>query len=101
MANQKLISFDLIAEFGFFKKPDINDIYLTYNMLHKPALLGILGAIIGLHGYQRNGELPEYYKELNHLKLGIQPLNSDKGNFPKDMIKYNNCVGYANSDAEF
>ena len=54
MAGQKLISFDLKAEFGFFKKPDINDIYLTYNMLHKPALLGILGAVIGLQGYQKN-----------------------------------------------
>ena len=45
----KLISFDLCADMGFLKKPDINEkIYLTYNMLHKPALLGILGAIIGL-----------------------------------------------------
>jgi CRISPR-associated protein Cas5h len=99
MVNQKLISFDLKAEFGFFKKPDINDIYLTYNMLHKPALLGILGAILGLHGYQRNGETPEYYNILKHLKVGIQPLNSDKGNYSKTMVKYNNSVGYANSDA--
>lgn len=99
MTNQKLISFDLKAEFGFFKKPDINEISLTYNMLHKPALLGILGAIMGLHGYKKNGELPEYYKRLKHLKIGIQPLNCDKGNYSKTMIKYNNSVGYANSDA--
>jgi CRISPR-associated protein Cas5h len=52
MANFKLVSFDLKADFGFFKKPDINDgLYLTYNMLHKPTLLGILGAIVGLQGY--------------------------------------------------
>ena len=54
MNNQRLISFDIQADFGFFKKPDYNDgVLLTYNMLHKPALLGILGAIIGLRGYRK------------------------------------------------
>ena len=46
MNNQRLISFDIQADFGFFKKPDYNDgVLLTYNMLHKPALLGILPAV--------------------------------------------------------
>lgn len=52
----KVISFDLFADFGFFKKPFSNeklDLYLTFNMLHKPALLGILGAILGLSGYKK------------------------------------------------
>lgn len=54
MNNQRLISFDIQADFGFFKKPDYNDgVLLTYNMLHKPALLGILGTIIGLRGYRK------------------------------------------------
>lgn len=99
-SNQKLISFDLKAEMGFFKKPDINDgIYLTYNMLHKPALLGIVGAIVGLQGYQKNGEFPEYYQKLKHLKIGISPLDSDKGNFSKDIVAYNNGTGFASSEA--
>lgn len=63
MGRNKLVSFDLKADFGFFKKPDINDIYLTYNMLHKPALLGILGAIVGLQGFQENSILPVYLSE--------------------------------------
>lgn len=89
-----------MAEMGFFKKPDINDgIYLTYNMLHKPALLGILGAIAGLHGYQKNGDFPEYYVKLKHLKVGIQPLNSDKGNFTKEIVSYNNGTGFASNEA--
>lgn len=97
--EQKLISFDLKAEFGFFKKPDINDgIYLTYNMLHKPALLGILGAIIGLKGYEKNGVLPEYYTKLKDIKLSIQPLGSDKGNFTKDILSYNNSSGFASDE---
>ena len=100
MINTKLISFDLKAEFGFLKKPDINDgIYLSYNMLHKPALLGILGAIIGKQGYQKNGEMPEYYKLLSHLMVGIKPLNSDKGTFMKEILSYNNSTGFASSEA--
>jgi len=95
----KLISFDLKADMGFLKKPDINDgIYLTYNMLHKPALLGILGAIAGLKGYNENSKWPEYYDKLKHLKIGIEPLNCEKGNFQKTTIGYNNTTGFANDD---
>ncbi len=98
MAN-KLISFDLKAKMGFLKKPDINDgIYLTYNMLHKPALLGILGAIAGFSGYKENSKLPDYYEKLKRLKIGIEPLESEKGNYQKTTIGYNNTTGFANDD---
>jgi CRISPR-associated protein Cas5h len=84
---------------GFLKKPDINEkIYLTYNMLHKPALLGILGAISGIKGYEKNGVLPEYYQKLKHLKIGIEPLDSDKGNYTKTTISYNNTTGFASNE---
>jgi len=105
--EEKLISFDIKADFGFLKKPDINEgIYLTYNCLHKPALLGILGAIIGLGGFyqsyvQKNkaagNSLPEYFDKLSDIKIGIQPL-AVKGNFVKTVIKYNNSVGYASEE---
>lgn len=99
---EKLVSIDLKADFGFLRKPDTNDgISMSYNMLHKPGLLGIFGAIIGLRGYQRRGELPEYYKKLSGLKVGICPLKDDKGNFPKTKIVYTNTVGYANKDGNF
>lgn len=96
---KKLISFDLKSEMGFFKKPDINNgIYLTYNLLHKPALLGILGAIIGFSGYFENNKFPEYYQNLKDLPLGIEPTNHENGNFQKTIVKYNNGVGYASSE---
>jgi CRISPR-associated protein Cas5h len=99
MVNEKLISFDLYADFAFFKKPDFNDgLQLSYNMLHKPALLGILGAIIGLEGYKRKGELPQYYQLLKVLPVGIEPLRHERGNFQKTSVKYTNGVGYANAD---
>ncbi|EHQ30579.1 CRISPR-associated protein Cas5 [Mucilaginibacter paludis] len=97
--SQKLISIDLKANFAFFKKPDYNDgLLLSYNMLHKPALLGVLGAIIGLQGYQKKGELPAYYTRLKSLLINIEPIGSEKGNFQKVSVKYTNTVGYANQD---
>ncbi|HMX38692.1 MAG TPA: CRISPR-associated protein Cas5 [Saprospiraceae bacterium] len=97
--RQTLISFDLRGDFGVFKKPDVNEgLQLTFNILHKPALLGILGAIAGLEGYQRRGVFPVYYQTLRDLKVGIEPLEHDKGNFVKTALKYTNTVGYANAD---
>jgi CRISPR-associated protein Cas5h len=96
---KKLLSFDLESHMGFLKKPDINDgIYLTYNMIHKPALLGILGAIIGLRGYTENGTIPEYYDKLKNLQVGVEPLKHEKGNFQKTVVKYCNGVGYASGE---
>ena len=70
-------------------------------MLHKPALLGILGAIIGLEGYKEKGKFPEYYEKLKDLKIGVEPLNHEKGNFQKTVIKYSNTVGYANNGSTY
>ena len=98
---RKIISFDLYADMGFLKKPDINEkVYLTYNMLHKPALLGILGAINGLQGFQRNNELPEYYQRLKQIPIGIQPIGEhcDNGNFSKTITAYNNTTGFASKE---
>lgn len=96
---EKLVSIDLQADFGFLRKPDTNDgIAMGYNMLHKPSLLGILGAILGLEGYQKRGELPQYYQRLSALKVGIAPMGDENGNFPKTTIVYTNTVGYANKD---
>ncbi|HLS31093.1 MAG TPA: type I-B CRISPR-associated protein Cas5b [Flavobacteriaceae bacterium] len=98
----KLISFDIESDFGFFRKPESNNtLNVSYNMIHRPAVLGILGAVIGLDGYKEKGEFPEYYKRLNHLKVGIAPLNHEQGNYLKTPIKYSNTVGYANRGATF
>lgn len=96
---ERLISIDIKARFGFLKKPDINEgIYLTYNLLHKPGLLGILGAVAGMAGYQKKDVLPEYYQKLKSLKVGIRPLNAERGIFPKTVVRFNNSVGYASHE---
>jgi CRISPR-associated protein Cas5h len=97
--HARLISFDLQADFGFFRKPDVNEgLQLSYNMLHKPALLGILGAVAGLKGYGEKGQWPEYYTRLKDVPVGIEPLRHERGNFTKTAIVYTNTVGYANAD---
>ena len=99
---KKLVSIDLKSDFGFFRKPDANNtINLSYNMLHKPVLLGIFGAIIGLEGYKEKGKLPQYYEVFHDLKVGIEPLEHEKGNFQKTVIKYSNTVGYANNGSTY
>lgn len=96
---KKLISIDLFADFGMFKKPDTNEpVYLTFNMLHKPALLGILGAIIGEPGFKEKGKLPDYYIKLKDIQIGIQPLRHEKGNYSKTIITYNNTTGMASKE---
>lgn len=101
MNSKKLVSFDIRADFGFLKKPDYNDgLLLSYNMLHKPALLGILGAIVGLKGYTQKKIKPEYLELFESIPVGIAPLDGfhKDGNFKKSTLKYTNTVGYANQD---
>lgn len=99
---EKLISIDLKGDFGFFRKPDANNtVNLSYNMLHKPALLGIFGAIIGLEGYKEKGTMPAYYDALKEIKIGVEPLLHEKGNYPKTVIKYTNTIGYANKGSTY
>ncbi|MBB1139705.1 type I-B CRISPR-associated protein Cas5b [Myroides sp. WP-1] len=98
----KIVSIDLHSDFGFFRKPDTNNtINLSYNIIHKPGILGVLGAILGLEGYREKGVLPAYYLKLKDLKIAVEPLMHDKGNFTKTAIKYTNTVGYANKGNNF
>ena len=99
MKIDKIISFDISSDFGMFKKPDVNDVYFTFNIIPKTTLLGILGAIIGLGGYsqQKDNLYPEFYEKLQNLPIGVVPYGN-KGVFQKRIIKYNNTIGYANRD---
>jgi len=123
------LSFEIGGNTAIFKKPDVNSYaYFTYNNIHKPALLGILGAIIGLKGYtqlhdekkalevkikeskgsekksleeQRNDldeSYPEFYEKLKSLKISIRPLG-ENGYFSKKIQVFNNSVGYASKEA--
>ncbi len=93
---KKLISFTIKSDFGMFKKPDINDkIFISYNMIHKPYLLGILGAIIGYDGHNQNKDkstMPEYYQKLKDIRVAISPSSENGGIFKKEFIIFNNTT---------
>ena len=118
----KVISFELSGKTACFRKPDVNQFaYFTYNNIHKPALLGLFGAILGLAGHIQlfnenrrieeenksikkkadkkplNDGYPEFYEKLKDLKVSITPL-APNGYFSKKIQVFNNSVGYASKE---
>ncbi len=100
----KAIKFTLKGQTAFFKKPDVNAyVYFTYSHIHKIALLGIIGSILGLGGYnnQNQAKYPEFYERLKDLKISIVPINelsNDFKLFAKKIQAFNNSVGYASQE---
>ncbi|MDO5650028.1 MAG: type I-B CRISPR-associated protein Cas5b [Gallicola sp.] len=95
----KALEFKLKGETAFLKIPEVNTYrYLTYSSIHKVAIQGILGAIVGLKGYGnfQQGKYPEFYEKLQNIKVSIKIEN------PMDIKKkfqsFNNTVGYASNE---
>ena len=110
----KILKFTLSGKTAFFKKPDVNTyLYFTYGNIHKVALLGLFGAILGYGGYNQMKKLeisknsnrkdnedivfPEFYEKLKNIKISIVP-NNEKGFIPKKVQTFNNSVGYASKE---
>lgn len=106
------LKFKLSGKTAIFKRPDVNDPCLfTYSHIHKPALLGILGAICGFGGYNQQKkhndkclaekrkedmlDYPEFYEKLKDIKVSIIPKEPV---FAMKKQQFNNSVGYANVD---
>ena len=92
------LTFTLSGETAFFRQPDVNAyLYFTYGHIHKVALLGMFGAILGLDGYnqmKKGQKYPEFYEALKDLRISIRPL-VNHGLFLKKIYSFNNSVGYA------
>ncbi|MEG0522082.1 MAG: type I-B CRISPR-associated protein Cas5b [Clostridia bacterium] len=94
----EVVKFTLDGKFAFFKKPDVNAYgYFTYGNIHKVALMGIFGAILGFDGYnqQQSNVYPEFYEKLMKLNVSIIPKDISCS---KKMQIYNNSVGYASKE---
>lgn len=92
------LKFTLEGKNAFFKNPEVNSsVYFTYNNIHKVALMGIIGATIGLKGYNQSqkGELPEFYQKLKDIQVAICP---NKKIFEKKILTTTNTTGYASSE---
>jgi len=96
------IKFELSGTGASFKKPYINDkINLTYSHIHKIALLGMFGAILGLGGHEQKEEddmYPEFYKELKGLKISILPYTPF---IPKTIKNITDTSGFSNKGETF
>jgi len=104
-----ILKFTLKGKTAFFKKPDVNTyLYFTYGNIHKCALLGIFGALLGYGGYNeaklkaeinknKSVSFPEYYEKLKNIKISIVPLNKN-GFISKKIQSFNNSVGYASKE---
>lgn len=95
----KALKFVLKGKTAFFKNPEVNTYYyFTFGNIHKPALLGIFGAILGYQGYESHFDTyPEYYEKLKDLEVSVIP-HQEKGYFNRKMHYFNNSVGYASSE---
>lgn len=75
----EIIKFTLSGYGATFTKPYFNSYQATYNHIHKVAILGLLGAVIGLDKTElifndkKEYSLPRFYKELSSLKVSIVP----------------------------
>jgi len=99
----KALKFTLSGKTAFFKRPDVNQrMYFTFSNIHKVALLGLFGTILGLNGYNQQKKqdvFPEFYEELKDIKIAIVPKNRDtNGIFRKKLLVFNNSVGYASQE---
>ena len=94
------IKFTISGKNAFFKNPIYSGVagqggelqYFSFNNIHKIAVLGILGATIGLSGYGRSGNdpnIPDFYLKLKDLEIAIVP-NSKTGYFSTTSVKLNN-----------
>lgn len=94
------LKFRLRGKHAFFKIPDVNSFYyFTYGQVHKVALLGMFGAILGYQGYgQKYDIFPEFYEKLKHISISVIPESSN-GYFTKKVQVYNNSVGYASQES--
>lgn len=92
----RIISIDLKSNLGFFKNPQFNgekeSKYYGFDSIHKNAILGIFGSLLGLRGISdiKNKVFPEYYEKLSHLKIGIKLLNPE---IKKEWFQINSSSG--------
>lgn len=108
------LRFTLSGKNGFFKKPEVNSyVYFTYGNIHRIALMGIFGAILGYGGYSQvkdfmkknrkketlTESFPEFYEKLKNVKISILPsMDHYHGTIPKKIQTFNNSVGYASKE---
>ena len=92
---EEAFCFNIAGDFAFFKKNDANDtVLISYNFIHKPAVLGIMGAILGLKGYPDQSN--EFYEKLKNFKIAIIPKYTKP--LTKFIVVFNDSSGLSSKE---
>lgn len=71
----KAFQFEVWGDWAHFKKPETNNNPLSHDLITKTALIGMIGAVLGIE----RGEMKRYFPELSESILyGVQLLNPVK-----------------------
>lgn len=93
----KALKFTVYGDYGYFKNHESNYRNMTYQYIHKPAIEGLLGAIVGLDGFrqmgQHNNKL-EYDEVFKNSKIAIIPTDPHYDVFYEEVV---NTTGFCNN----
>lgn len=93
---KQILKFQLKGDFAHFNYPftSPNKLKKSYSIPPRTTILGLLGSVIGLSGFQDfEGDEPDFYAKLKHIKMFIS-LNK----IPlKKLITYNSLNSFANN----
>lgn len=94
------LKFDIYGKYAYFKNPESNSgTEFSFEHLHKPSMLGILGCILGLKGKEgitKDNPYPQYYEVLKDIKVAIVP---NRPTFNKFQETITNTTGFANDNS--
>ncbi len=70
------LQFTLTGRTAMFKQPDVNEfVYMTYGHIHKVAVYGMLGAMLGLNGYDEHIDTIKSTKWQKNFRIFIIDFN--------------------------
>lgn len=89
----EIVKFTVGGRCGMFTNNAVNSFIATYPHIHKVAVLGLLGSIIGITKNENNPK--KFYDDLNSLRIGIVP---HKIRFNLNRSTYTNTTGHFNKN---
>lgn len=96
----EILKFKISGMGATFTRPYINSTFTSYSHIHKVAILGLLGAVIGIQK-EKNlyvDSLPPFYTQLKNFKISIVPK---KAKFPSKVSNITETSGMFNKNSTF
>lgn len=94
----EVLKFELSSIGATFTRPYFNSVYTSYSHIHKVALLGLLGAIIGIEKKHDSKNSFSAYETLMNLQIAIVPKQC---RFPSKINTITETTGMFNDRSTF